>query len=60
MGEWKVGQVRSTTMGYGFGIVTEIGRPVASFSYKTEAEAKKAATAIQEAINDAVEGLGYP
>jgi hypothetical protein len=51
---WKVSNVRHVSECYRFNIITQTDRPLIAFGYKTEADAKAAATAIQSAIENAI------
>lgn len=56
---WSVGDVASTTEGYGFNIVNKFRAPVAAFSYPDRELAERSHDLIAAALGDAVLVLGH-
>jgi hypothetical protein len=57
--EWSVGNVQSTTEGYGFNILNKFRAPVASFSYPDMALAQSSHDLMAAALGDATLVLGH-
>ena len=60
---WRVEDTHSIAVtgghGYGFNIVDELGRPVVTFAYATEDDAKVAADNARSLIKNAISVRGY-
>jgi hypothetical protein len=57
--EWSVGNVQSTTEGYGFNIVNKFKAPVASFSFPDRALAQASHDLMAAALGDATLIVGH-
>jgi hypothetical protein len=57
--EWSVGDVASTTEGYGFNILNKFRAPIASFSYPDRELAERSRDLVAAALGDAVLVLGH-
>ena len=60
---WRVADIQSMAVvgghGFGFNIVDELSRPVVTFAYATEDDAKVAADNARSVIKNAISVRGY-
>jgi hypothetical protein len=57
--QWSVGDVASTTEGYGFNVLDKFRAPVAAFSYPDKELAERSRDLVAAALGDAVLVLGH-